>query len=133
MNKPIINPLVLVALKQRVGAEDTAAIELPVLLHFDAAKRGQCTAAGVNFLTSHLIIASYLASRLRSQQFHDHVTAADAALQKAAKRDTEPRDLTTGEYQLLRKAFSWYFRAMPSIEVGMMDQACKTAERMIKS
>lgn len=127
----VLNPITLIACKQKVGAEDADKIALPVLIHLDCAKRGVCTAPGANFLTTHLIIASYIASRTKSQLFHDIVTGAYAALGRAADRPTVLLDLTTAEYQLIRTAFRWYLRAIPSVEVGVMAEACAAAERMM--
>jgi hypothetical protein len=112
-----LNPLALVAAKQRVGNEDRDAIALPLMCHFDAAHRGQCTGSGANHLTTHLIIASYLAAATKSKAFHDLVTKAYAMLQKAA------------EYAALKQAFAWYLRALPQIEVGLLAQACAAAEK----
>lgn len=124
-----INPLVLVGLKQRVGQEDADLIALPVLAWFDAAKRGLCTATGCNHLTTHLIIASYLAARTKSKKFHDIVTAGYAALGKAAARPTDLLDLTTKEYATLRLAIGWYVRALPLVEVAVLNEACRVAEK----
>jgi hypothetical protein len=121
----------LVAAKQRVGQEDADLIALPLLAWLDAAKRGQCTGTGCNHLTTHLIIASYLAARTKSKAFHTLVTRAYDQLRKAAERPTHLLDLTTGEYQSLRLAFSWYLRALPQIEVGMLNEACTAAHKMM--
>lgn len=128
-----INPLVLVGLKQRVGQEDADLISLPVLAWFDAAKRGQCTATGCNHLTTHLIIASYLAARTKSKKFHDIVTAGYAALGKAAARPTDLLDLTTKEYATLRLAIGWYVRALPLVEVATLNEACRVADRAMSA
>ncbi len=127
----LINPLAVIACKQKVGNDDTDAIALPVMIHLDAAKRGQCTGPGVNFLTTHLIIASYIASRTKSRKFHDQVVRAYAQLGKASARPTELLDLTTKEYAEIKAAFGTYLRAMPNVEVGVMSQACKVAEGMM--
>lgn len=128
-----INPLVLIACKQRVGQEDADAIALPVLAWFDAAKRGQCTADGCNHLTTHLIIGSYIAARTKSKKFHDIVTAGYAALGKAAARPTTLMDLTTKEYATMRLAIGWYCRALPMVEVLLMNEACAAAQRMMEA
>lgn len=127
----VADPLRLLVCKQKVGADDAAEIQLKVLLHFDAAKRGQCTNAGVNFLTTHLIIASYLAMRTRSKRFHELVTAAYAALGKASDRPTKLLDLTTTEYQIMRRALALYLDALPDVEIGVMAEACAAAEKMM--
>jgi hypothetical protein len=123
------NPLEIFARKQRVGQSDTDAIALPLMIHLDAAKRGQCTAPGANFLTTHLIAASYIAARTRSKRFHDQVTAAYAALKKASDRPTALLDLTTGEHAAISKAFKTYLCAMPDIEVGVMYDATAIAKK----
>lgn len=124
-----IAPLLLLSKKQKVGQEDAEAIALPVMIHLDAAKRGQGTNPGLNFLTQHLIIASYIAARTKSKAFHDQVTKAYAALKKAADRPTQSLDLTTSEYQAIKRAIGTYLVAMPEVEVGMMDEACQAARR----
>lgn len=126
-----VSPLHLLTCKQKVGTNDAEEIQLKVLIHFDAAKRGQCTNAGVNFLTTHLIIASYIAMRTRSKRFHELVTAAYAALGKASDRPTKMLDLTTGEYQVMRRALAAYLGAMPDVEIGVMAEACAAAEKMM--
>lgn len=131
MPRDVINPLVLVAAKQRVGQEDADIIALPVLAWFDAAKRGQCNAAGCNHLTTHILIAAFIASATRSKTFYDCVDRAYKALIKAASRPTELLDLTTKEYASLRAAFSLYLRALPNVEVGILNRACKYAESVM--
>lgn len=131
VTKANINPLLLVAAKQKVGQEDTDMIALPLLLWFDAAKRGQCNAAGCNHITSHLIIASYIAAATKSKAFHDAVTKAYALLEKAAARPTSLLDLTTTEYQAIRTAISWYLRSLPRVEVGMLTQACQVSAKLM--
>lgn len=126
-----VNPLLLVAVKQAVGQEDADKIALPVLAWFDAAKRGQCSATGCNYLTTHLIIASYIAARTQSKQFHAAITKAYGMLMKAADRPTTLLDLTTAEYQALRTAFAWYIKSLPRVEVGVLSAGCKIAEKMM--
>lgn len=126
-----INPLLLVAAKQRVGQADTDLIALPLLCWFDAAKRGQCTPVGCNHMTTHLIIGTYIAAHTRSKHYHDLLTKAYDQLAKAAARPGYLLALTTAEYQALRTAFAWYLRSLPMVEVGMLNMACKTAERMM--
>jgi hypothetical protein len=128
--KAKINPLLLVAAKQRVGQDDADQIALPVLAWFDAAKRGRCTNVGCNHLTTHLIIATYIAARTKSKAFHDACIKAYNMLHKAAGR---PGDLalTTPEYSALRVAFGWYLRGLPQCDVGTLNLACKEAERIM--
>lgn len=126
-----INPLTLIAIKQRVGQEDADAIALPVLAWLDAAKRGQCTAAGCNHLTTHIIIALRVAAITKSKHYYDTVMKGYEALNKAAQRPTDLLDLTTAEYKALRAAFSWYIRSLPQVEVGALNDACKVAQKMM--
>lgn len=127
----MLNPLFLLAVKERVGEEDAAAIALPALCWLDAAKRGQCNASGCNHLTFNLIIGTYIAAHTRSKRYHDILTHAYSQLARAAARPGQLLALTTSEYQALRAAFSWYLRSLPMVEVGMLNMACKTAERMM--
>lgn len=129
--KANINPLVLVAAKQKVGQEDADLIALPVLAWFDAAKRGQCTATGCNHLTTHLIIATAIAARTKSKIFYDICREGYDALMKAAARPTKLLDLTTTEYQKIRKALGWYIRSLPQCEVHHLNMACKHAEKIM--
>lgn len=131
--KTNINPLVLVAAKQKVGQEDADIMALPVLVHFDAAKRGQCTAAGANHLTLHMIVAAYIAAHTKSRAFYDCVQRAYAALSKAAARPTTLLDLTTGEYACLRPAIALYVRALPNVEVWLMNAASKHAAGVMEA
>ena len=128
-----INPLVLLAKKSLVGKEDADSIAIMVLLHFDAAKRGVCNNSGVNFLTRHLIMASYVAARTKSKMFHDAVTNAYAALKKASDRPTDEVALTTTEYTTIRKGLGWYLRALPQVEIGVMSEACVVAEKAMSA
>lgn len=133
MPRDLINPLALVAAKQLVGREDTDLISLPLLLHLDAAKRGRCTAAGCNHMTSHLLIAAFVASATRSKQFHECVDRAYQALMKAAARPTDTLDLTTSEYSALRAAFSLYLWALPNVEVGVLSRACRHSASIMEA
>jgi hypothetical protein len=53
------------------------------------------------------------------------------ALMKASRRPTKLLDLTTQEYQSIRYAISWYLRAMPAMEVGVLSGACEFAEAIL--
>lgn len=129
--KANINPLALIACKQKVGEEDSSSIALPVLCWLDAAKRGQCTNTGLNHLTTHVIIASYIAARTKSKLFHDACTVAFDMLRKAALRPGELVALTTTEYTAIRKAFGWYVRSLPNCEVLTLNRACAEAEKIM--
>ena len=127
-----MNPLDLIARKQKVGQDDAKLIMLPVMAYLDAAKRSACENQGVDFLTKHLIIASYIASKLKSRQFHDQVTAAYAALKKASERDTKLLDLTTGEHKAIAGAIKTYLCALANVEVGTMNDACLVAAKAME-
>lgn len=124
-----MNPLELIARKQKVGKEDAESIMLPIMAYLDAAKRSACTTPGANFLAKHLIIASYIAAKSKSRRFHDQVTAAYAALKKASERPTKLLDLTTGEHRAIAVAIKTYLCAMPNVEVGTMRDACAIAAK----
>lgn len=128
-----INPLHLVVGKQKVGQEDADKIAMPLLIHLDAAKRGQGTNAGCNTLAEHLIAASLIAAATRSKAFHAQVTQAYVMLKKAAERPTQALDLTTGEYQAIRAAIGTYVRALPEIEIAVMRGAMQEAVKRLYS
>lgn len=122
-----LNPLDLIAFKQKVGLADAETIALPLLIHFDGAHRGHGSVDCHQFLTLHLIIASAIASKTGLRQFHNDTLAAYQALVKAAERPTKELDLTTDEYRLMRKAFTTYLRVLPGIEIATMLFAAKHA------
>lgn len=126
-----MTPFDLIARKQRVGADDTALIELPVLIVLDAAKRGVCPAAGVNFLTSHMVIAVYLAKALKLPMLHKQAMAAFDAINHASGRMREVMDLTTTEYRALRDVLKSYFRVLPLVEVGILTDASRESARLM--
>lgn len=129
--KANINPLLLVACKQRAGQEDADAIALPLLVWFDAAKRGQCTTTGLNHLTTHVLIGMHIAVLTRSKMFYDICKAGYDMLYKAAGRPGDLVALTTTEYAALKKAFGWYLRSLPNCEVRTLSLACKEAEKIM--
>lgn len=129
--KANINPLILVAAKQRAGQDDANSIALPVLIWFDAAKRGQCSNTGLNFLTQHVLIAMHIAVMTNSKRFYDICKAGYDMLYKAAARPGDLVALTTTEYGALKKAFGWYLRALPNCEVAVLSKACFEAEKIM--
>jgi len=127
-----MNPLDLIAAKQHVGKEYAAEAELFVLCHFDAAKRGRCTAQGYNFISRHLCMAYFIGARLKSRPFMDVVTKAGDAWRHAGERPTETADLTTTEYSAIRAALKQYFRILPKVEAGTYRQACLVADKIMQ-
>lgn len=121
------NPLALFAGKQLVGQVDADYIALPVLISLDAAKRGQAPASLCNCITQHLLIACVIWTKLANKPMYDRSVAAWNAMVKACARPTDLLDLTTGEYQAIRTALSYYLRALPKVEVGTLSYAFKTA------
>lgn len=124
-------PFGLISAKQKVGAEYTAEVELFVLLHFDAAKRGRCTAQGYNFISRHLVQAQYIFARLKADGYLDVVRAAGNAWSKAGVRPGEYASLTTAEYQAMRAGLKAYFKALPRVETGTYRQACNVADQVM--
>lgn len=131
MNRPLIDPIVFLTKKQLIGQEDTDKIELPVLAHFDAAKRGRINNAGYNFISRHLVMANYLAKRLKSRSFITISDCAGTLWGKAGSRPGEVVSLTTKEYSAIRACLGVYFRHLPYTEIGMYNEACQVAELVI--
>jgi hypothetical protein len=127
----IIVPIARLAGKTRVGQDDADTIAMPLLLHFDAAHRGQCSNVGQQHLYKHLLAAQCVAVRTKSRAFYQITVDACDALMKASMRPTQLLDLTTGEYQKIRKAIGWYVRALPMLEVGVLSGACEFAEAIL--
>lgn len=130
-HRQAINPMLVLAAHQKVGNADAAEIQLPVLIHFDAAKRGLGTEHSANFLTKHLVISLLLGSKSGNRAFYDLTGKAYDAMHKACARQTEYLAFTTGEYQALRTWLGAYFRAMPGVSVGMMNYACAEAQKRL--
>lgn len=127
-----MSPFELIALKQRVGAEYTAEVELFVLIRLDAAKRRQLDGVGFNFISHHLVQAQYIMARLKQPDLLKVVLAAGNAWIKAGARDTLFLDLTTGEYKAVCAGLAAYFRILPRIERNTYLQAMNVAEQAMK-
>ncbi len=131
MAKPRIthNPLRLLAGKTALGQEVANQVALPVLISLDAAKRSRAPASLANILTQHLLIATVIWTSLKNRPVYDSTVAAWDALKKACERPTQLLDLTTGEYQAIRKALSYYVRALPYVELKTFTYAGEIALR----
>lgn len=127
-----MTPFELIALKQKVGKEYADEAELFVLIHFDAAKRGRCTAQGYNFISRHLVMAQFIFARLRAPEMLLLARLAGTAWQKAGARPGELASLTTNEYTAMRAGLRAYFRALPKIEAGTYRQACNVADQVMQ-
>lgn len=127
-----MTPFDLIALKQKVGAEYAAGVELWVLVYFDAAHRRALPVHGYNFISYHLTMAQYIFARLKSAQYLTLVQQAGMAWQRAGARPTAHADLTTDEYKAMRAGLRAYFRALPRIEAGTYRQACNVADQLFK-
>lgn len=127
-----MSPFELIALKQKVGKEYSAEVELFVLIQFDAAKRGRLGPVGYNFISRHLVQAQYIFARLKEQKYLDLLRAAGTAWQKAGSRPTDHLDLTTTEYTAMRAGLAAYFKTLPKIEAGTYRQACNVADQIMK-
>jgi hypothetical protein len=132
MSRHLINPLEVIVRKQLVGQEDADKIELPVLIMFDAAKRGRITNPGYNFVSRHLVMANYLARRLRSRSFMTISECAGRLWSKAGSRPGEFASLTTKEYAAIRACLGVYFRHLPYVEIGVYMEAQAIAEKIMK-
>lgn len=126
-----VNPLVRIAAKARVDAEQADKIALIVLIALDECKRSRGTAALANTLTEHLMVGMLLWSRQGNRALYDRATAAWLAMCKACARPTELLDLTTTEYQAIRTAVSYYLRAIPQLESGVLVGAFLEARRKL--
>lgn len=113
----------LIAVKQRIDPDDVYSVELAVLLALDAAKRGAAPAPVANTLTEHLATSAAIWSQMGNKPLYTAAAEAWQQLRKACMRETVLLDLTTGEYAAIRKAISYYVRALPKFEVGAFTRA----------
>lgn len=116
----LLNPLGVLAGKQLVGQEEGDKTALLVLIALDAAKRGAAPASLANSLTEHLLTSAAIWSQQGSRRLYDKAVLAWTHLRKACARPTALLDLTTGEYAAIRLAISYYVRALPKLEVGVL-------------
>lgn len=126
-----MNAFDLIALKQKVGREYADDVELFVLAHFDAAKRGKLGPVGYNFISRHLVQAQFIFARLRAPEMLLLARLAGTAWQNAGARPGELASLTTTEYTAMRAGLRAYFRALPKIEAGTYRQACNVADQVM--
>lgn len=127
-----LNPLDILAMKKTVGPADADLIALPLLIHFDAARRDHGSVASSDFLTFHLIIAVAIASKLGARKFYDQSVAAYNALCTASARPTQDLGLTTGEYKTIKAAICTYLRALPNVELALMCFASMHAKKVLE-
>lgn len=128
----VINPLMLIAAKNKPDQESVDKIHMVVLTALDAAKRGKCPNGLANTLTEHLMVGVLMWSKMGNRPLYDRAVTAWMAMGKACQRPTDLLDLTTTEYQALRKGVSTYLRTLPHIEAAMLVGAYKLAdERMV--
>lgn len=129
MAKPryVRNTLRLIDGKKLLGDELANEVALPVLISLDAAKRSKAPASLANILTQHLLIATVIWTSLKNRRVYDATAKAWEALRKAAERPTQLLDLTTGEYEAIREALSYYVRALPQVELKTFAYAGQVA------
>lgn len=116
----LLNPLDLLVGKQLVGQEEGDKTALLVLIALDAAKRGAAPAGLANSLTEHMLTSAAIWSQQGNRRLYDKAVLGWTALGNACARPTELLDLTTGEYAAIRLAISYYVRALPLLEVGVL-------------
>ena len=119
------------AAKQKIKLDDAKEIALRVLIALDSAKRSSCPPSLANFLTKHLVMAIAIGSQMRNKTFADLCMNAYESLYKASMRDTVLLDLTTKEYQSIRRAIALYVNHLPNVEVGMLNFAATHAEKAL--
>jgi hypothetical protein len=127
----VINPMQRLAAKNLVGDEGAFDKRLEALLHLDAAKRGRLPAYGYNRLATIVLASAGIPSPTQSKRFYDVCTAAYRQPVKAGMRPTELLDLSTTEYKAIREAIAWYVRALPGVEVGVVESAFARAQKAL--
>lgn len=123
----------LIALKRCIDADTVDQLALAVLLALDAAKRGAAPAAVANTLTEHLLTSVAIWSQTGNKPLYLAGAKAWQALIKACARPTAMLDLTTGEYAAIRKSISYYVRALPKLEIGVLVHAQSRAMAQLRA
>lgn len=129
----LINPLMVIAGKNRPDQESIDKIHMVALVALDAAKRGKCPNSLANTLTEHLMVGVLLWARQGNRALYDTAVAAWLAMGKACQRPTDLLDLTTTEYQAIRKAMQYYLRAIPKLEVATLAGAFLEAQKKLSA
>jgi hypothetical protein len=127
-----VNPLWVIAGKQAIPQDDIDDIHMEALIALDAAKRGQATGYLANKLRDHVMTYVVLWRNKGNRTLYLNAVEAWNQLVKAFQRPTDLLDLTTGEYQAIRRSMSYYLRAMPKIEIGVLTASFLEAQRVIK-
>lgn len=136
MSKPkkgsVINPLTVIAAKNKLPQSDVDDIHWDALIALDAAKRGKATGHLANKLRDHVMTCVVLWRNKGNRALYENAVEAWNALVKAFQRPTELLDLTTTEYQLIRRSLSYYLRAIPQLEIGVLTGSFIEAQRVIR-
>jgi hypothetical protein len=129
----VSNPFDLIAVKQRIDPEIVDQVALAVLLALDAAHRSAAPAPVANTLTEHLLTSVAIWSQMGNKPLYGAGVEAWQALSKACARPTALLDLTTGEYAVIRRAISYYVRALPKLELGVLTRAQDKAYAQLRA
>jgi hypothetical protein len=127
----VINPLMLIAAKNKPDQESVDKIHMVVLTALDAAKRGKCPNGLANTLSEHLLVGVLMWSKMGNRPLYDRAVTAWTAMGKACQRPTDLLDLTTSEYQSIRRAMQHYLRAIPHLEIGQLAGAFLEAQKKL--
>jgi len=122
-----LDPLAILAMKRHIDTDTCDQVAMVVLLAIDAAKRGAAPAPVANTLTEHLLTSVAFWAQTGNKRLHEAGVKAWEALRKAKARPTALLDLTTGEYAAIRLAVSYYVRALPRLEIGVLVMAQQSA------
>lgn len=127
----VINPLMLIAAKNKPDQESVDKIHMVVLTALDAAKRGKCPNGLANTLSEHLLVGVIMWSKMGNRPLYDRAVKAWLAMGKACQRPTDLLDLTTTEYQAIRHALQYYLCAIPQLEIGKLASLFLEAQRKL--
>jgi hypothetical protein len=129
-----INPLLLIAAKNRIPQENADTISTLVLICLDEVKRGRAPNSITNTLTEHLATAQALWAGMENRPLYKQAVECWALWCRACNRDpSKPISLTTGEYQAVRHTVSYYLRSLTQIEVGRLVTAKQTAMNFLNT
>lgn len=129
--KAMVNPIAMLVAHQKVGKDDADQLVLPLLMHFDAAHRGQGSEISANMITWHIVAAQILGSKSGNRPVYDMTVQAWNALRNACSRPVNVLSFTTPEYKAIKAMMTVYLKMLPEVKLGMMNYAAVRAKEAL--
>lgn len=119
----IVNPLAMLAARQKLTPEIVVEQALPAWLYLDAVLRGKAPEAAVKGLTRTIVVLQIVAADRQNRKLYDAtaktVTLWLAALELAQQRGAPP-DPSTSLCKMLILCVSTWDALLPQIDLGLL-------------